>query len=82
MRRAEDVGNAVTEAKRIEGLLRDARAALRRVDVLAAQALATENSTASVIGEARSALENVVRELTRQRQDALRRGRAALRQGR
>ena len=60
--------NVVTtgmEAKRVAALLRDARAALRKVDTLAATALAVEDPSLGAISEARAAVERVVRQLER-----------------
>jgi hypothetical protein len=52
--------DAGAEAKRTAMLLRDARSALRRVDTLAAQALALEDDVAREVAEVRAGLERVV----------------------
>lgn len=55
---------AESESKRVAALLRDARSVLRRIDVLAATAMATGDESVPSIAEARAAVEQVVRELS------------------
>ncbi len=55
---------AESESKRVAALLRDARSALRRIDVLAATAMATGDESVPSIAEARVAVERVVRGLS------------------
>lgn len=70
---------AGAEAKRTAALLRDARSALRKADTLAAMAMAIEDDTVSLIAEVRTALEQVVGQLTHHLQTDLRRARTAVR---
>jgi hypothetical protein len=54
---------AGADAKRTEALLRDARAVLRKLDVLLAEAAALDDPAAVPAGEARATVERLVRDL-------------------
>jgi len=73
---------AAAEAKRTDTLLRDARAALRKVDALAAEAAALDDPAAVPAGEARATLERLVRDLERRHQGQQQRARQAARRSR
>lgn len=63
-------------------LLRDARAVLRRIDVLAATALAAEDPAVPAIAECRSAAEHLVAQLAHREQTEQRQTRQAIRRQR
>jgi hypothetical protein len=73
---------ASAEAKRTAALLHDARAALRKLDVLVAQAVALDDPAAVPAGEARATVERLVRDLERREQGQQRRAREAARRSR
>lgn len=67
-----DVPNS---AKRTAALLRDARSVQRRLDTLAATALAIHDPSLPLIAEAREAVQRLVIELTYREQNEQRRAR-------
>lgn len=71
-----DPAAAGLDAKRTAMLLRDARAVLRKVDVLAATALAVDDPSLPTIAELRSAAERLVAQLARREEHLQRRARA------
>ena len=70
---------AALDVKRTATLLRDARSVLRRLDVLAAIALAVDDPSVPLIAEARAAVERVVDHLVRQQAVQQRQARQAVR---
>lgn len=68
-------------AKQAAILLRDARAVLRKLDTLAAQASAMNDPSVSRIAEARDLVTRLVSEYGHRQQSEQRRARAALRRG-
>lgn len=67
-------------ARQTDAALHDARAALRRVDTLAASVQGLDDpEVMDRVAEARGAVESVVRLLTRRHQDERQRARSALR---
>jgi soluble cytochrome b562 len=76
---ARDPLEAARELKRTEMLLRDARAVLRKLDVLAAQARATEDPTVPEIAALRDGCDRLVSQLARRQQAEQRRARGAVR---
>ena len=70
---------AALDVKRTATLLRDARSVLRRIDVLAATALAADDASVPLIGEARAAAARVVDHLVRQQAAQQRQARQAVR---
>ncbi|MGD1053669.1 MAG: hypothetical protein ABR950_07545 [Candidatus Dormibacteria bacterium] len=77
--REQDPMQAAQAVKRTAMLLRDARAVLRRVDVLAAQALATEDPALPEIAALRDAANRLVAQLVHREQAEQRRARDAVR---
>ncbi len=77
--RDRDPIEAAREVKRTAMLLADARAVLRKLDVLAAQALATEDPTVPDIAALRGGCDRLVAQLTRREQAEQRRARDAVR---
>ena len=77
-----DPAAAGLDAKRDAMLLRDARAVLRRVDVLAATALAVDDPALPAIAELRAAAEHLVAQLARRQEHRQRRARAEARRTR
>jgi hypothetical protein len=77
--REQDPIQAAREVKRTETLLRDARAVLRNLDVLAAQALATEDPALPDIAALRDGCDRLVSQLSRRAQAEQRRARDAVR---
>jgi hypothetical protein len=77
-----DTGAAALDVKRTTTLLRDARAVLRRVDVLAATALAIDDPALPTIAELRSSAERLVAQLAHREQAQQRQGRQAVRRAR
>jgi ribosomal 50S subunit-associated protein YjgA (DUF615 family) len=77
--RERDPIEAAREVKRTETLLRDARAVLRRVDVLAAQAVATGDPALADIAALRDGCDRLVSQLARRAQAEQRRARDAVR---
>ena len=73
---------AAAEAKGTEALLRDARAALRKLDVLVAQAAALDDTAAVPAAEARVTVERLVRDLERREQTQKQRARQVARRSR
>jgi hypothetical protein len=67
------------ELKRTQALLRDARAVLRRVDVLLATALAIEDPALPEIAALRDACDRLVTQFGRRAQSEQRRARDAVR---
>ena len=67
------------QAKRTAMLLRDARAILRRLDVIAALAIATDDSALPLIAEARDSVERLVTQLGRRGQVQQRQAREGVR---
>lgn len=78
MTRDDPVG-AGQAVKRTEALLRDARAVLRRLDVLAATAMAVEDPALPDIAALRDACDRLVTQLGRRAQAEQRRARDAVR---
>ena len=76
---ARDPIEAVREVKRTEVLLRDARAVLRKLDVLAAQAMATEDPALADIAALRDGCDRLVSQLLRRQQAEQRRARDLVR---
>jgi hypothetical protein len=75
-----DLLDADTAARRTDAALHDARAALRRVDTLAAAVRVLEDEeVATLVAESQGRLEQVVRQLTRRHQDDRQRAKAAIR---
>jgi len=70
---------AAADAKRTAMLLRDARAVLRRLDVLAATAIAVDDPAILLIAEARDTVERLVTQLGRRGQVQQRQAREAVR---
>ena len=70
---------AAQAVKRTAMLLSDARAVLRKLDILAAQALATEDPTVAEIAALRDGCDRLVAQLTRREQAEQRRARDAVR---
>jgi hypothetical protein len=70
---------AGADAKRTAMLLRDARAVLRRLDVLAATAIASDDRAVPLIAEARETVERLVTQLGRRGQVQQRQAREAVR---
>jgi hypothetical protein len=68
--------------KRTAALLRDARSVLRRVDTLAATAIAVDDPSLPVIAEMRGATERLVMLLGRRHQTEQRSAKQAARRGR
>lgn len=77
-----DPAAAGLDAKRTAMLLRDARAVLRKVDVLAATALAVDDPALPAIAELRAAAEHLVAQLARREEQRQRRVRAEARRTR
>ncbi len=77
--REQDPIEAAREVKRTATLLRDARAVLRKLDVLAAQALATEDPVLPEIAALRDGCDRLVHQLARREQVEQRRARDAVR---
>lgn len=77
----DDLITAGADAKKTAQLLRGARSALRRVDALAAQALAQEDDVAADLAGVRTGLEQVVTRLAWRQSGEQRRARAGLRGG-
>ena len=77
-----DPAAAALDLKRTATLLRDARAVLRRVDVLAATALAVDDPALPAIGELRSSVERLVSQLAHREQAQQRQAKQAVRRGR
>jgi hypothetical protein len=77
-----DPATAGLDAKRTAMLLRDARAVLRKVDVLAATALAIDDPLLPIIAELRSAAEHLVAQLARREEHQQRLTRQAVRRSR
>lgn len=67
------------DAKRTAMLLRDARAILRRLDVIAALAIATDDPALPLIAEARDTVERLVTQLGRRGQMEKRQAREVVR---
>jgi hypothetical protein len=67
------------EVKQTETLLRDARSVLRKLDVLAAQAMATEDPALPDIAALRDGCDRLVSQLARRAQAEQRRARDAVR---
>jgi hypothetical protein len=63
-----DPTRLLTETKRTTALLSDARSVLRRVDKLAAMALAVDDPALPQIAEVQSAVERLVTQLGRRQQ--------------
>jgi hypothetical protein len=76
---ARDPLELAREVKRTETLLHDARAVLRRLDVLAAQAMATEDPALPEIAALRDGCDRLVSLLSRRAQAEKRRARDAVR---
>jgi hypothetical protein len=76
-----DLTSAATDSKRTAALLRDARAALRRLDTLATTALTADDPAVALVAEARRATERLVEQLARREQAGQRRARQAARRG-
>jgi len=74
-----DPATAGLEVKRTATLLRGARAVLRRVDVLAATALAVDDPALPAIAELRSSAERLVAQLTHREHAQQRQARQAVR---
>lgn len=74
-----DAPAATAIAKRTAALLRDARSVQRRLDTLAATALAIDDPSLSLIAEARGAVERLVIELTYRERGAQRRAKVGRR---
>ena len=74
-----DAAAAGLDAKRTAMLLRDARAVLRKVDVLAATALAIDDPALPAIAELRAAAERLVTQLGRRGQAQQRQAREGIR---
>ncbi|MBJ7594367.1 MAG: hypothetical protein JF886_05790 [Candidatus Dormibacteraeota bacterium] len=70
------------DAKRTAMLVRDARAVLRKVDVLAATALAVDDPALPAIAELRAAAEHLVAQLGRREEHQQRWARDAARRSR
>jgi hypothetical protein len=67
-----DPAALLAESKRTAAMLRDARSVLRRIDILAATASATDDPSRPLIGEVRSATERLVSNLMRRQQSETR----------
>ncbi len=78
----DDPTGGLAEMKRTAALLRDARSVQRRVDVLAATAMAVDDPSLPVIAEVRSAAERLVMVLGRRQQTEQRSAKQAARRGR
>ena len=63
-----DPAALLAESKRTAAMLRDARSVLRRIDGLAATALAADDPSAPLIAEVRTGAERLVTNLTRRQQ--------------
>ncbi|MHB1525882.1 MAG: hypothetical protein ACYCZN_06350 [Candidatus Dormibacteria bacterium] len=74
-----DAPAATATAKRTSALLRDARSVQRRLDTLAATALATDDASLPRIAEAREAVGRLVIELTFRERGEQRRAKAGRR---
>ena len=74
-----DLLNSGADAKRTAMLLRDARAVLRRLDILASAAIAADDPAILLIAEARETVERLVTQLGRRGQMQQRRAREAVR---
>jgi len=70
---------AGADAKRTAMLLRDARAVLRRLDILASVAIAADDPAVLLIAEARETVERLVTQLGRRSQVQQRQAREAVR---
>lgn len=75
----DDPAAALAEMKRTAMLLRDARSVLRRVDTLAATAMAVDDPSLPVIAEVRGASERLVMLLGRRQQTEQRSAKQAAR---
>jgi hypothetical protein len=75
----DDPVGAAQAVKRTEALLRDARAVLRRLDVVMATALAVEDPALPDIAALREACDRLVAQLGRRAQAEQRRARDAVR---
>ena len=74
-----DPAAAALDVNRTATLLRDARSVRRRIDVLAATALAVDDPTVPLIAEARAAVERVVDHIAYQQAVQQRQARRAVR---
>ena len=77
-----DPAAAAADVKRTAMLLRDARAVLRRIDVLMAAAAATDDPVVADIAALRSDTEHLVAQLARREGSQQRRARDAARRAR
>jgi hypothetical protein len=73
---SEALASSSAIAKRTAALLRDARSVRRRLDTLAASALAIDDPSLPLIAEAKAAVERLVLELTYRERGEQRRAKA------